>query len=285
MQLDKVKVNEIIRMALKEDVGALDVTTNSIVPKGLNIKADIITREDGVVCGLGLCEAVFESLDKDIKFKPQARDGDAIYKDKVLCYLEGPARAILTGERTALNFLARLSGIATLTRKFADKCAPYGVKVIDTRKTTPGLRYLEKYAVSSGGGHNHRMGLWDQVLIKDNHLKAAPKKQALEQLVKDVRRKVQKNVRIEIEVGSIKEFEDAIKGRPDIIMLDNMGPADVKKAVGSKKAGRAAPVIEVSGNIDLENIEEYAKCAPDTISIGALTHSFRSLDFSMEVYG
>ncbi len=292
MQLDKKRVDEIIKGALKEDVGPIDVTTSYTISKGQSIRADILTKDDGIVCGLGVCEAVFEYLDKDIKFGPQAKDGDAIYREKVLCYLEGPARAILTGERTALNLLSRLSGIATTTNKFMKACEPYGVKVMDTRKTTPGLRYLEKYAVKTGGGYNHRMGLWDQVLIKDNHLKVMRSAQQREgkpvplgRMLKDLRRKVQKNIKIEVEVGSIKEFEEALLGKPDIIMLDNMTPQDVKEALAIRKRGGWGPFIEVSGNITLDNIAEYAKARPDMISVGSITHSFKALDVSMEIYG
>lgn len=292
MELDIKKVNEIVKAALKEDIGPIDVTTTSLIQKATSARADIVAGEDGVACGLKVSEAVFEFLDPDVKFRPEVKDGDPIYADKVICYIEGPARAILTGERTALNFLARLSGVATATRAFAKKCEPYGVKVMDTRKTTPGLRYLEKYAVKAGGGYNHRMGLWDQVLIKDNHLKiisSVVHKQkssiALDRILKDLRRRIQKNVKIEIEVASLDEFDEAIKGMPDIIMLDNMSPAEVKRALDSRKRSAATPLIEVSGGITLDNIEEYARSRPDMISVGSITHSARSLDLSMEVYG
>ena len=190
MELDNRRVIEIIKSALKEDIGPIDITTSALVEKNLKIRADIITKEDGVICGLPICEIVFEELNKDIRFKPQVKEGDSIYEDKTICYLEGPARPILTGERVALNFLARLSGIATQTRKFAKICEKHGVKIMDTRKTTPNLRYLEKYAVRVGGGYNHRMGLLDQVLIKDNHLKAISSQlSAISKMLKDLRKK------------------------------------------------------------------------------------------------
>jgi nicotinate-nucleotide pyrophosphorylase (carboxylating) len=292
MELEKNRIYEIVKNALKEDIGPIDVTTAALIPKIAKIRADIVTREDGVACGLLVVEAVFDLLDKDVRFKPQARDGDPIYKDKVLCYIEGPARPVLTGERTALNFLQRLSGIASMTRKFADKCLAYGVKVMDTRKTSPGLRCLEKYAVAAGGGYNHRMGLWDQVLIKDNHLKIISgalrhkgEELDIERMLRDLRKRVQKNVKIEIEVEDLETFERSLGGRPDIIMLDNMSPADVKKAVDIRRKSGAMPFIEVSGNITLENIEEYAKARPDIISVGSLTHSVKALDMSLEIYG
>lgn len=296
MNLDKNKINEIIKTALKEDIGPLDITTTKVIQKNIKIRADIVTKEDGIICGLPICEAIFELLNKDIKFKPQVNEGNMIYRDKVVSYLEGEARPILTGERVALNFLARLSGIATQTHKFVKKVKPYNVKIMDTRKTAPGLRYLERYAVRTGGGYNHRMGLWDQVLIKDNHLKVvshttAAKSQKekevplVSKLLKDVRRNVQKNIKIEIEVGDLEDFKAALKGRPDIIMLDNMNTEDVKRAVEMRDKMGKTPLIEVSGNITMDNLEEYARLRPDIISVGSLTHSYKALDFSMEVYG
>ena len=285
MKLDMKRVNNIVGVALKEDIGPIDLTTNALIGKGLKIKADIITRSDGIVCGLPVCEAVFSSLCKEIRFKPQVNEGDAVSKGKALCYIEGPARAILSGERTALNFLSMLCAIASLTHKFVGKANSYGVKIMDTRKTLPGLRYLEKYAVRTGGGCNHRMGLWDQVLIKDNHLKVlSPQSSVLSKMLKDLRKKVQKNIKIEIEVGNLKEFEEALKGGPDIIMLDNMTTDQVKKAVGMRNKGGKVPILEVSGNIDLDNVTDYAACRPDVISVGSITHSAGSLDLSLEVY-
>ncbi|MBL7068840.1 MAG: carboxylating nicotinate-nucleotide diphosphorylase [Candidatus Omnitrophica bacterium] len=285
MKLEKEKLIPIIRSALKEDIGPLDVTTTAVIPKSARMRADILTKIGGIVCGLPICEAIFELLDRDIKFKPQVNEGDSVNEGKVLCYLEGPARPILTGERTALNFLGRLSGIATETRKFVEKAEPYDVRIMDTRKTTPGLRYLEKYAVRVGGGYNHRMGLWDQVLVKDNHLKAVNcQLSAVSKLLKDIRKKIQKNTKIEIEVESLKEFEEALKGSPDIIMLDNMKPEDVKAAVNIRNKKGRSPLLEVSGKIDIENIEEHAKQRPDIISVGTLTHSAKSLDVSLDVY-
>ena len=194
MELDRKRVIEIVKSALKEDVGPIDVTTTAVVEKNMKIKADIITKEDGIICGLPVGEAVFELLGKEIKFKPQLEEGEPVFADKAVSYLEGPARPILTGERTALNFLARLSGIATATRNFVEKVSPYGIKIMDTRKTTPGLRYLEKYAVRVGGGYNHRLGLWDQVLIKDNHLRVIGRKSlAISRILKDLRKNIQKN--------------------------------------------------------------------------------------------
>ena len=282
--IDKRRMEEIVKTALKEDIGPKDVTTSATVPRGLNIKAHIISKSEGIICGLPVCEKAFSVLDENTRFKPQVKDGDLIHEGKVVCYLEGEAVHILSGERVALNFLARLSGIATKTNAFVKKVSALPVKVMDTRKTTPGLRYLERYAVRVGGGYNHRSGLWDQVLIKDNHLKAIScKLSAISQMLKEARKKVQKNIKIEIEVNNLKEFEDALKGKPDIIMLDNMSTEDVKKAVGIRNKVGKYPLLEVSGNINLENVLDYAGSKADMISIGSLTHSMDSLDMSLEV--
>jgi len=284
--IDKRKVEEIVRMALKEDVGPKDVTTSVVVPKELSIKAHIISKAEGVICGLPVCEKVFNVLDENTRFKPQLEEGSVIHEGKAIAYLEGNAAHILTGERVALNFLSHLSGIATKTRSFVNKVGSLSTKILDTRKTTPGMRYLEKYAVSVGGGYNHRTGLWDQVLIKDNHIvirDLASHGKKLESLIKDTRSKIQKNIKIEIEVDSFKDFEAALRGRPDIVMLDNMTLEDAKKAVKIRNKIGKYPLIEVSGNITLKNVADYAACGVDRISIGSLTHSVNSVDISLEV--
>ncbi len=284
--LDKAKVLKIIRATLKEDIGAGDITTSVTVPRLESVKASIVAGEDFVLCGIGIAEWVINSVDYSVRFKPQAKDGQRIYKGKEIAFLEGHARAILSAERTMLNFLCFLSGIATNVNKFVEKTKKYGVKIYDTRKTFPLLRYLEKYAVETGGGHNHRFGLWDQVLVKDNHFQAIRRKpQAISEVLKEVRKKVQKNIKIEIEVTNLKEFEDAIKGKPDIIMLDNMNAGDVKKAVNlrAKKAPKKKPLLEVSGGINIDNVEKYAGTGVDRISVGSLTDSVESIDMSLEI--
>ena len=292
--IDKKKVEELVRMALMEDIGPKDITSTAMIPKGLAVKSHIVSKGEGVICGLPVCEKVFNILDENIRFKPQIEDGDLVHEGKVIAYLEGEAVHILTGERTALNFLGRLSGIAAKTRKFVEKIKSSPVKIMDTRKTTPGIRYLEKYAVRVGGGYNHRSGLWDQVLIKHNHLKAvsclpaealakAGQLSAISRMLKETRKKIQKNIKIEIEVNDLKEFEEALKGKPDIIMLDNMSHEDTKKAVKARNKIGKYPLIETSGNITLENIADYANAGVDRISIGSITHSVESLDLALEV--
>jgi nicotinate-nucleotide pyrophosphorylase (carboxylating) len=282
MKLDKDRVLPIIKAALKEDIGKGDITTGVLVDKFVSSKASIITREDCVVCGLQIAEWLMAQIDYSVRFKPNCNDGDPVGKDKELAFIEGHTGSILRAERAMLNFLEFLSGIATKTRAFADKTKPYGVKVMDTRKTYPLLRYLEKYAVSVGGGANHRMGLYDQVLIKDNHIQSAGKT-GLKALVEAARKKNIRGTVVEIEVSTPAEFEDALQGKPDIIMLDNMSVKDVKACVEIRRMSKVKALLEVSGGIDLDTIEPYAKTGVDMISVGALTHSVRSIDMSLEI--
>lgn len=290
MRLDKDRVLPIVKAALKEDIGKGDITTGTLVDKFLSSRATIITKEDCAVCGLQITEWIMAQIDYSVRFKPNCNDGDFVGKNKEIAFLEGHASSILRAERTMLNFLEFLSGIATKTKAFVDKTKPYGVKVMDTRKTYPLLRYLEKYAVSVGGGANHRMGLYDQVLIKDNHIKAhSPqpivhsKKVTLKELVETARKKNLKGTIVEIEVTNPAEFEDALQGKPDIIMLDNMSVKDVKACVEIRRMSKIKALLEISGGIDLETIEEYAKTGIDMISVGALTHSVKSIDMSLEI--
>ena len=283
MKLDKDRVLPIIKAALKEDIGKGDITTAVLVDKFVSSKASVITREDCVVCGLQIAEWLMAQIDYSVRFKPNCNEGDFVGKDKELAFLEGHTSSVLRAERAMLNFLEFLSGIATKTRSFVDKVKPYGVKVMDTRKTYPLLRYLEKYAVSVGGGANHRMGLYDQVLIKDNHIKAHIEKISLKDLVEIARKKNIKGTIVEIEVTTPAEFGDALKGKPDIIMLDNMSVRDVKACVEIRRMSKIKALLEVSGGINLETIEEYAKAGVDIISVGALTHSVKSIDMSLEI--
>jgi nicotinate-nucleotide pyrophosphorylase (carboxylating) len=271
--LDSKPVERIVSLALKEDMGDGDVTTNAIIPQGLKTQAVLVAEEKGVLCGLGIAEMVFKQLDPNLKFKPLIRDGDPLKPGQKLAEIKGNARALLTGERTVLNFLQRLSGIATTTRAFVDIAKPYGVKILDTRKTTPGLRILEKYAVRCGGGENHRMGLYSMALIKDNHIK-------LSGSVGKALEGVRGRGRIEIELEDPGQLKEALKHSPDIIMLDNMPPKEMKKAV-KMIGGRAR--TEASGGITLSNLERVARTGVDSISVGSLTHSYKSLNIKMEV--
>ncbi len=289
VELDRDRALPIIKSALKEDIGKGDITTSALVDKFLSSRATIIAKEDCVVCGLKIAEWTMTQVDYSVRFKPNCNDGDFVGKDKELAFLEGHISSILRAERTMLNFIEFLSGIATKTKTFVDKAKPYGVKIMDTRKTYPLLRYLEKYAVTTGGGANHRMGLYDQVLIKDNHIRihqvttAQGHRLSLKELVETARKKNIRGTVIEIEVADLAEFQDALQGKPDIIMLDNMKPVDVKACVELRRLSRTKPLLEVSGGIKIENIDQYASTGIDMISVGALTHSVRSTDVSLEI--
>ena len=291
MQLDKYRALPIIKAALKEDIGKGDITSAALIEKTASSRASIIAREDCVVCGLKIAEWAMAQVDFSARFKPNCDDGHLIGSGKELAYLEGHANSILRAERTMINFLSFLSAIATTTKQFVDKAKPYGVRIMDTRKTLPLLRYLEKYAVFTGGGTNHRMGLYDQMLIKDNHIAvasrqlpvASKKNIALKELVEKARKKNLKRTVIEIEVTTVEEFSDALAGKPDIIMLDNMTPQNVRSCVEIRRLAKIKPLIEASGGINMETIEEFAKAKPDMISIGALTASVKSIDMSLEI--
>lgn len=288
MQLDKERVVPIIKAALKEDIGRGDITTQALINKFASSRAAIITKEDSVVCGLQIAEWAMALVDYSVRFKPNCKDGTSVGAGKETAFLEGHVNSILKAERTMLNFLSFLSGIATRTKLFVDKAKPYGVKIMDTRKTLPLLRYLEKYAVSAGGGFNHRMGLYDQVLIKDNHIRAysverRAKSEKLKKIIELARKNNTKEARIEIEVTNIEEFNDALSAKPDIIMLDNMSSRDVKACVEIRRLSKIKPLLEASGGITLDNVEEYAKTKVDTISIGSLTNSIKAIDMSLEI--
>ena len=261
-----------VRPFLAEDVGDGDVTAQAVVPADARLEAALLLKEDGVVCGLEVVEAVFHELDPGVRFDPLAQDGDRVRGE--VARVSGNARALLTGERTALNLLGRLSGIATLTRRYVGAIAGTGAVILDTRKTTPGLRALEKLAVRTGGGTNHRFGLYDAVLIKDNHLRLGGGVAA------SVTRAKATGLPVEVECETLEDVRDALDAGADWILLDNMTPAQLREAVGAVR-GRAR--TEASGGITLETIREVAAAGVDAISVGALTHSARSLDVSMEV--
>ncbi|MEW6423297.1 MAG: carboxylating nicotinate-nucleotide diphosphorylase [Bacillota bacterium] len=270
-------VYQTAELALREDVGSGDVTTNSIISPDLNVAALIIAKEEGVAAGLPVAEAVFRLLDGAISFSSRVREGEQVKEGQALASVSGRARAILTGERVALNFLQRLCGIATYTRRLVRLLDGYPVKIVDTRKTTPGLRLLEKYAVRVGGGKNHRFGLYDAVLIKDNHLKVAG---SIARAVQLARASVPLTMKIEVETENLDQVEEALAAGADIIMLDNMEPEAMREAV-SLVAGRA--LLEASGGINEKNILAVARSGVDFISVGALTHSAPALDISLEI--
>jgi nicotinate-nucleotide pyrophosphorylase (carboxylating) len=291
MKLDKQKILPIIMNELKEDIGSGDITGNLLFEKNVKISAEITVKEKCVVAGLDAAKWIFNALDENIVVRRHCKDGDTAEKGKKIISLKGPARNILAGERTALNFLGRLSGIASLTAAFVKEVEGTGAKILDTRKTMPGLRSLDKYAVTAGGGANHRMGLWDDVLIKDNHLEGLmavskiSKPRAIGEALKKAREKRYKNILVEVD--NLKEFDEAVRGGADIIMLDNMNVEDIKKAVGITlslfKSGASRPLLEVSGGVNLKTVRKIAGTGVDRISIGAITHSVPSIDFSLEI--
>jgi len=287
MKLDKERVLPIIKAALKEDIGKGDITTSALIESHSSAKASIVTREDCVICGLRIAEWAMAQIDYSVRFKPNCEDGQPVAQGKEIVYVEGHAASIARAERTMLNFLTFLSGIATRTKQYVDRVKPYGVKVMDTRKTLPLLRYIEKYAVSTGGGSNHRMGLYDQALVKDNHIKVtrSPGHQvtSLKAMVETVRKSTPKGTVVEIEAETVHEFSDALSGKPDIIMLDNMSVKEVKACVDIRRISKVKTLLEVSGGITLDTIEDYAKTGIDMISVGALTHSVDAIDMSLEI--
>ena len=271
-------IRQSVEGALAEDLGEGDITSTAIVDSASEATATVRAEAHGVVAGIDLARGVFQSLNPDLSFCPVASDGDKLSPGAVICTVKGNSRAILAGERVALNFLQHLSGLATLTSKFCDLVAAYPAQIAATRKTTPGLRYLEKWAVTIGGGSPHRLNLSDGVLIKDNHLAICGGDVAL--ACRQAREHVSPGLQIEIEVDSLDQLQAALDGGADIVLLDNMTVADVKSAI---KLAKGKAMLEVSGGITLENVLEYAAAGPDIISVGALTQSAPALPMSLDL--
>ena len=268
-------VERVVLAALAEDIGAGDVTTEATVASEAVGTAELLVKEPGVVCGIRVAETAFRALDPEVRFEAFASDGDDVEPPAIVARMTGSERALLTAERVALNFLGRLSGIATLTRHYVEAVEGTGAAVLDTRKTTPGLRALEKYAVAAGGGRNHRFGLDDAVLIKDNHLRAAGSIAAAVTLVRAAT-----DLSVEVECETLVQVGEALDAGVDAILLDNM-PLDELRAAVALVDGRAR--LEASGGVTLETIRAIAETGVDEISVGALTHSARSLDVSLEL--
>jgi nicotinate-nucleotide pyrophosphorylase (carboxylating) len=278
--LPRFLVEQAVDAALAEDLGSVgDITTDAIIPAESQGEASIVARKTGVIAGLDLVEAAFKSLDPETRFRRVVQDASKVEAGGTIATVAGKTRALLIGERTALNFLGRLSGIATLTAAYVAAIQGTRAKIVETRKTTPGLRAFEKYAVRCGGGMNHRFGLYDAVLVKDNHIAAAG---GLAGALQKLRARVGHLVRIEIEVDTLDQLEDALNFPIDAVLLDNMDVETLRKAVALVN-GRV--VTEASGGVTLENVGEIAKTGVDLISVGALTHSARSLDSSLEWMG
>ena len=268
---------DIIKNALYQDIGRGDITTNAIVPAGQKAEAVLVAREDLVVCGLPVVSEVFGLLDNRIRMLPEKPDGGGVCAGNIICTISGPARGIMTGERVALNFFQNLSAVATLTRCFVERVKGTNARIVDTRKTTPGLRQLQKYAVRIGGGHNHRMGLDDGVLIKENHIALAG---GLTEAIKLVEDSVSHLHRIEVECITLDQVREALNAGAQAILLDNMDLDTMRRAVAI--AGGKV-LLEASGNITLDNVREVAETGVDLISIGALTHSAGNKDVTLLV--
>jgi nicotinate-nucleotide pyrophosphorylase (carboxylating) len=274
---NQIWLNRIIRIALEEDLGSGDLTTDAIIDPEKEGKAVLEAREEMVLAGLPVFCRTFELLSSDIRFEKHFEDGRVVPSGEQVCTISGSVTAILKAERTALNFLQRMSGIATLTKRYVEKACSQKVKVIDTRKTVPGLRLLDKYAVRMGGGSNHRLGLFDGILIKDNHIAAAG---SIKKAVTLAKEKAPHTIKVEVEVEDLTGVKEAIQAGADMILLDNMNAVEMKKAVDL--AGDRV-MTEASGGINLENIAEIAKTGVDLISVGALTHSAAAIDLSLEL--
>lgn len=272
----KLNVDELILMALREDISSEDITTNSVMREKKNGRVQLICKQDGIVAGLHIFKRTFELLDENISVKMYFKDGDSVKNKDIIAEIEGDVRVLLSGERTALNFLQRMSGIATYTNNVVKLLEGSSVKLLDTRKTTPNMRIFEKYAVKMGGGYNHRYNLSDGILLKDNHINAAGGVAEAIKMAKEYTSFVRK---IEVEVENLEMMKEALDAGADIIMLDNMTPEMMKKAV-AMAAGRAE--TEYSGNITKENIKTVIETGVDYISSGALTHSAPILDVSLK---
>ncbi|MBI2646139.1 MAG: carboxylating nicotinate-nucleotide diphosphorylase [Deltaproteobacteria bacterium] len=271
-------LDELIRLAFEEDVGQEDVTSGLLMDSNLCAKAEVVSKSEGILCGLFLLEKISawpELNGAQLAIKSEFQDGSFIQKGDVVVRIQGPLQTILKVERVALNFLGRLSGIATLTHQFVKEVKGLSVDILDTRKTTPGFRFLEKYAVKIGGGKNHRFGLYDGVLIKENHLIAT---QGVKSAIETIHKKLKKKMTVEVEVKNLKEVKEALEAKADIILLDNFSVSDVKEALAL--IGKRA-LTEVSGGIHLQNVRRYAQTGVNRISIGALTHSAPNFDFSL----
>lgn len=279
--MDLSLIRPIIQSALREDIGRGDITSQAIAPSSLTGKACIIAEEEGILAGIEVAKEVFRlTSGEKVEFISQSKDKDSLKGGLPVLILQTSALAILKGERVALNFLGRLSGIATLTKEYVDLASPFGVKILDTRKTTPNLRVLEKYAVKIGGGLNHRFGLDSGILIKDNHIRICG---SLKKAVERIRQAIPPFWKIEVEADGLSEVKEAVELGVEAIMLDNMGLKEIKKAVDLIRQQAKEIIIEASGGINLENVAEVAKSGVDLISVGSLTKAAKNLNMHLEI--
>jgi nicotinate-nucleotide pyrophosphorylase (carboxylating) len=284
MKLRLEQVKDLINTSIEEDIGTGDITTRGLIPPTQAITARFVAQQTGIISGLSMAQWVYKILDKRCVWRSRFSDGDRVKKGQTVATVRGLARAVLTGERTSLNFLTHMSGIATLTRRFVEEVKNTGTKICDTRKTTPGLRLVEKYAVTCGGGQNIRMGLYDMAMIKDNHIKVCHALGLpMDQLVKSLYSKIFRGTEVEFETQNLRQVELALKCDVDIIMLDNMTYKMLRKAVKIIRKTNKTVQIEVSGGINLKNVGKISRLDIDRISVGSLTHSVPSLDISLDI--
>ncbi|MCA9405892.1 MAG: carboxylating nicotinate-nucleotide diphosphorylase [Candidatus Omnitrophica bacterium] len=276
----KKQLLKIIDQALREDVYRDDITTNSLIPARSKSRANVIVKQNAVICGVDIMKQVFQRVDSTIIFRRIIRDGTLVRKGTLLAAVRGSSRSLLKAERVALNFISHLSGIATETNRYVKAVRPLKTQILDTRKTTPGLRLLEKYAVKCGGGVNHRFDLSEMVMIKDNHREVCRPQISIAESIRLIRRRTKK--KIEVEVDTLKQFDEALAAKPDIILLDNMSTAQMKTAVARVKKQKSKVLLEASGGITLRNIRKTAQTGVHRISIGALTHTHQNIDVSLE---
>lgn len=273
-------VREQIRGWLAEDIGSGDITTETTIPRDSRSKAVIHVKESGIIAGLPIAKLVFEVVDSSLVFDSKVQDGEYVNKGTIIATVEGSTHSLLTGERLALNLMQRLSGIASKTRSFIDALEGLPVRLVDTRKTTPGHRMLEKYAVRVGGGANHRFGLYDAVMIKDNHIKGSG---GIRAAVEAARSKIPHTMKIEVETESLAQVDEALACGADIIMLDNISTDLMKECVSRIKAASPHVIVEASGGVSLETVKGIAASGVDVISVGGLTYSFHALDISLDL--
>jgi len=272
-------VRTIVHLALAEDVGQGDITTDNMIPARSRSRARLIAKSDGVICGMGLAHKVFKTLNPRIVFKAHVKDGHAVRRGQVLAELSGSTRTLLSGERVAINLLSFLSGIATQTSLYVNKIKPYKASILDTRKTTPLLRQMERYAVRTAGGVNHRYNLSDMAMIKDNH-RVVCEGLSMIDVIRDLKKKIK--AKIVVEVDDLDQLKEILHSKADIVLLDNMTPWQIARAVKLRDQAKSHVLLEASGGITLRNVKKYAEAGVDRISVGALTHSRQVLDISME---
>ncbi len=277
IMLNNIYIDDLIKRAIEEDINYIDVSSDYLIPEDQRNDAYFVAKDDGVLCGLSIAMRVFEIMDDGFSYDAKKSDGDIVHKGDIIVEFSGNTRAMLKAERTSLNIIQHMSGIASITRKAMDLCEGTNATVADTRKTLPGLRSIQKYAVVCGGGKNHRYNLSDAAMLKDNHIDASG---GIMQAVEALRSKVGHMTKIEVETRNMEEVAEAVKAGADVIMLDNMSNEEMKEAV-SYIAGRA--ITEASGNVTLSNIAEVAKTGVDIISLGMITHSVKAFDISMKM--